>query len=68
LLTYRKQIATEHPWMADVLTNRCEPWLVVDLKIRVGNPEFGAVQLLWRPPEDGAWLVADAGIKLACRS
>jgi streptomycin 6-kinase len=32
---------------ADVLAGTREPWLVVDPKVVVGDPEFGAAQLLW---------------------
>ncbi len=37
---------------ADVLASKREPWLVVDPKVVVGDPEFGAAQLLWRRLED----------------
>ncbi len=37
---------------ADVLAGTREPWLVVDPKVVVGDPEFGAAQLLWRRLED----------------
>lgn len=36
----------------DVLAGTREPWLVVDPKVVVGDPEFGAAQLLWRRLED----------------
>ncbi len=37
---------------ADVLASRREPWLAVDPKVVVGDPEFGAAQLLWRRLEE----------------
>ena len=37
---------------ADVLASRREPWLVVDPKVVVGDPEFGIAQLLWRRLEE----------------
>ncbi len=37
---------------ADVLASEREPWLVVDPKVVVGDPEFGIAQLLWRRLED----------------
>lgn len=36
----------------DVLASEREPWLVVDPKVVVGDPEFGMAQLLWRRLED----------------
>lgn len=37
---------------ADVLTGKREPWLVVDPKVVIGDPEFGIAQLLWCRLED----------------
>jgi streptomycin 6-kinase len=37
---------------ADVLASEREPWLAVDPKVVVGDPEFGVAQLLWRRLED----------------
>jgi len=37
---------------ADVLASRREPWLAVDPKVVVGDPEFGVAQLLWCRLED----------------
>lgn len=37
---------------ADVLAGEREPWLVVDPKVVVGDPEFGLAQVLWRRLED----------------
>jgi streptomycin 6-kinase len=37
---------------ADVLAGTREPWLVVDPKVVIGDPEFGVAQLLWRRLED----------------
>ena len=37
---------------ADVLASRREPWLAVDPKVLVGDPEFGVAQLLWTRLED----------------
>lgn len=37
---------------ADVLAGRREPWLAVDPKVVVGDPEFGIAQLLWTRLED----------------
>jgi streptomycin 6-kinase len=36
----------------DVLGGRREPWLAVDPKVVIGNPEFGAAQLLWTRLEE----------------
>lgn len=36
----------------DVLASKREPWLVVDPKVVVGDPEFGVAQLLWCRLED----------------
>ena len=36
----------------DVLASTREPWLVVDPKVVVGDPEFGVAQLLWRRLEE----------------
>ncbi len=36
----------------DVLASEREPWLVVDPKVVVGDPEFGVAQLLWRRQEE----------------
>ena len=44
---------------ADVLASKREPWLVVDPKVVVGDPEFGVAQLLWRRLED---LAAQGGL------
>jgi streptomycin 6-kinase len=33
---------------ADVLAGEREPWLAVDPKVVVGDPEYGVAQLLWR--------------------
>lgn len=35
----------------NVLAGTREPWLVIDPKVVVGDPEFGAAPLLWRRPE-----------------
>lgn len=37
---------------ANVLTGKREPWLVVDPKVVIGDPEFGIAQLLWCRLED----------------
>ena len=37
---------------ADVLRGKREPWLVVDPKVVIGDPEFGIAQLLWCRLED----------------
>jgi len=37
---------------ADVLAGRREPWLAVDPRVVVGEPEFGMAQLLWRRMEE----------------
>jgi streptomycin 6-kinase len=37
---------------ANVLAGQREPWLAVDPKVVVGDPEFGMAQLLWRRLED----------------
>lgn len=37
---------------ADVLAGQREPWLAVDPKVVVGDPEFGMAQLLWCRLED----------------
>ena len=37
---------------ADVLAGEREPWLVVDLKAVIGDPEYGLAQLLWTRLED----------------
>lgn len=37
---------------ADVLAGEREPWLVVDPKVVVGDPEYGVAQLLWRRLEE----------------
>ena len=37
---------------ADVLASGREPWLAVDPKVVVGDPEFGIAQLLWTRLED----------------
>lgn len=37
---------------ADVLAGTREPWLAVDPKVVVGDPEFGVAQLLWTRLED----------------
>ncbi|HZO87683.1 MAG TPA: aminoglycoside phosphotransferase family protein [Chthonomonadaceae bacterium] len=37
---------------ADVLAGEREPWLAVDPKVVVGDPEYGVAQLLWRRLED----------------
>ena len=37
---------------ADVLRGKREPWLVVDPKVAIGDPEFGIAQLLWCRLED----------------
>jgi streptomycin 6-kinase len=37
---------------ADVLRGEREPWLVVDPKVVIGDPEFGIAQLLWGRLED----------------
>jgi streptomycin 6-kinase len=36
----------------DVLAGTREPWLAVDPKVVVGDPEFGVAQLLWRRLEE----------------
>ena len=36
----------------DVLASMREPWLAVDPKVVVGDPEFGVVQLLWTRLEE----------------
>jgi streptomycin 6-kinase len=36
----------------NVLASRREPWLVVDPKVVVGDPEFGVAQLLWQRLEE----------------
>jgi streptomycin 6-kinase len=37
---------------ADVLAGDREPWLAVDPKVVVGDPEYGVAQLLWRRFEE----------------
>jgi len=37
---------------ANVLMGKREPWLVVDPKVVIGDPEFGIAQLLWCRLED----------------
>jgi streptomycin 6-kinase len=37
---------------ADVLAGTQEPWLVVDPKVVIGDPEYGLAQLLWTRLED----------------
>jgi streptomycin 6-kinase len=37
---------------ADVLASRRAPWLAVDPKVVVGDPEYGVAQLLWRRLEE----------------
>lgn len=37
---------------ADILAGRREPWLAVDPKVVVGDPEYGVAQLLWRRLEE----------------
>ncbi len=37
---------------ANVLRGKGEPWLVVDPKVVIGDPEFGIAQLLWCRLED----------------
>ncbi len=37
---------------ADVLAGEREPWLVVDPKVVIGDPEYGVAQLLWTRLED----------------
>ncbi len=43
----------------DVLAGEREPWLAVDPKPIIGDPEYGAAQLLWRRLED---ILADGGL------
>jgi streptomycin 6-kinase len=44
---------------ADVLAGSREPWLAVDPKPIIGDPEYGIAQLLWRRLED---IVAGGGL------
>jgi streptomycin 6-kinase len=37
---------------ADVLAGEREPWLAVDPKVVIGDPEYGIAQLLWRRLEE----------------